>query len=191
MPTMKRLVLVIAVPLLLLVLAGCGSGGGQKAAKVGDSVAYVNQLCSSLGTYMKSTESQGRQLGAQLGSGTSPARTEQVLGGYVGAMIANSRRVISDLRAAGTPNVHNGDEVAAAVLATFQRIESFARTWRSQLSGLSGTNIAAAQAAAGRVLASMASLAPVGATMERSLRSPELQRAMAQSPACRTAFRAA
>jgi hypothetical protein len=160
-------------------LAGCGG-----ASKVSPS-AYVDHVCTSVTTWLHAVQSSSAEFGRKLGPGSTPAAAKQAVEGVMGSSVADSEHVVRELRAAGIPDVPEGDKIATAVIASFQEATSALRGVQAQVRGLPTGESHAFLAAAKQIGASVRnSLASISSGLA-SLHSQELQRAAAGSEACR------
>jgi hypothetical protein len=170
--------------LALVAMAGCGGSGKASDTKTSAS-AYVGQVCTSVGTWLRSLETSSAQIGKQLTPGATPTRAKQALEALMESSVADSEHVVSGLRAAGSPEVPDGGRIAAAVVSSFEQATSVLRGVQAQVKGLPTqdphTFLAAAQQIGSSVKSSLSS---VGSGLS-SLRSPALQSAAARSSPCR------
>jgi hypothetical protein len=170
--------------LALTAVAGCGGSGNASDTKTSAS-AYVTQVCTSVGTWLRSLEISSAQIGKQLTPGTTPTRAKQALEGLMASSVADSEHVVSGLRSAGTPEVPQGGAIATAVVSSFQQATTVLQGLQTQVKGLPTENPHAFLAAAQQIGSTVkGSLSSIGGGLA-SLHSPELQHAANKSSACK------
>jgi hypothetical protein len=176
----------LAVVLLATFAAGgCGGSGGTSSSGKTTPEAYVDQVCTSVGQWLRAIEGGSAQIGRQLTPGSTPAHAKQTLETLMHSSVGDSETVVSGLQAAGTPNVRNGERIAAALVGSFQQATNALRRVEAQVKALPTNDPSAFLVAARRVGASVqGSLSSIGSGLS-SLRSSELQRAAAKSQACK------
>jgi hypothetical protein len=171
----------LAVALIAMTpLTGCGGGSTQVSAST-----YVDHVCNSVGASLHSVETSSAEFSRRLAPGSTPTSAKQALEGAIARSVADSEHVVSGLRAAGTPDVPEGEKIATAVVGSFQQATSALRGVQAQVKGLPTGEPRAFLAAAKQIGTSVrSSLASIGSGLA-SLHSEELQRAAAESGACR------
>jgi hypothetical protein len=176
----------LAVVLLVAAAAG-GCGGSSSKGSSGKTTpeAYVNQICSAVGQWLRSVENGSAQIAKQLTPGSTPEHAKQALETLMRNSVADSESVVAGLHAAGTPNVANGEQIAAALVGSFERATSALRGVEAQVKALPTNDPNAFLVAAKRVGGSVqSSLSSIGSGLS-SLRSSELQKAATKSAACK------
>jgi len=105
-------------------------------------------------------------------------------------VIVDSRRVVTTMEAVGAPDVANGQELAAGMVATFDQTRESDAAWRSELRAGTWTWPArsASPAKLERLRTSIGALVRVGHQFERLPVTQESRNAMANSPVCRQVF---
>jgi hypothetical protein len=161
-------------------LTSCGGSSKRTSAS-----AYVDEVCSSVGTWLHSVETRSAEFGRQLGPGSTPSKAKQALEGLISSSVADSEHVVDGLRGAGTPDVPEGEKIASAVVGSFQQAASALRGVQGQIKALPTSEPHAFLTAARQIGTSVRnSLSSIGDGVS-SLRSPKLQEAAANSEACR------
>jgi hypothetical protein len=176
----------LAVVLLAAVTAG-GCGGSSSKPSNGKSTpeAYVNQVCSAVSEWLRSVEAGSAQIGKQLTPGSTPAHAKQALEALMDSSVADSERVVAGLQAAGTPNVANGEQIAAGLVGSFKQATSALQRVQAEVRSLPTGDPQAFLVAAKQVGSSVqGSMSSIGSGLS-SLRSSELQKAAANSTACK------
>jgi hypothetical protein len=182
----KPAALLAAAGLLGAVLiGGCGGSSKKAGSSAGTSQVYVNQVCASVGEWLRSVEDSTARIGAELTPGSTPTHAKHALEALMDSAVADSERVVDGLRAAGTPKVANGEEIATALVGSFTQATTALQRVRAQVESLPTNDPRAFLTAAKRVAGSVqSSLATIGTGLA-TLRSAELQKAAGQSAACR------
>lgn len=173
----------LTVTLSAAMLSGCG-GSGSRSVQLG---TYVSQLCEAIGPFERDSQRFGQVLSKytlRLKSRESKREVANVLT----PVIADSRRVATTMQAVGTPDIHNGRALAAAMLQAFNEIVESDVAWRSELRAGVWTWPTASRTKRERVRTSMGALIQVGRQFDTLPHGPETQNAMARSPVCRYAF---
>jgi hypothetical protein len=164
-------------------MSSCGGSGKKSAGTVGAG-AYVAQVCSSLGTWLHDLDSRAEAFNAQMGAQTSRGQGTRNLESLVGQTITDTGGVIQALREAGVPDVEKGQAIAAAMIGAFKDAEGSLKQAQSRVRGLATSNAEEFEANAQQIARSVQG-APIALTAAMAaLRSPELQKAAAQSTVC-------
>jgi len=176
----------LAVVALVAVCAG-GCGGSSTKTTSGKTTAdaYVSQVCSSIGEWLRSVENSSAEIGGQLNPGSTPAHAKAALETLMRTSVEDSERVVAGLHAAGTPDVADGDQISTALVGSFEQATTALRRVEEQVKRLPTNDPSAFLAASRQVSSSVqSSLAPIGSGLS-SLRSSELQQAAARTQACK------
>jgi hypothetical protein len=176
----------LAVVLLVAAAAG-GCGGSSSKTSNGKTTpdAYVDQICSAVGDWLRAVEGSSAQIGKELKPGSTPAHAKQALETLMRNAVVDSERVVAGLQAAGKPNVQGGEQIAAGLVGSFQQATTALRHVEAQVKALPTEDPKAFLTAARQVGPSVqSSLASIGTGLS-SLRSSELQHAASKSLACK------
>jgi hypothetical protein len=172
-------------------LAGCGgsssktSTGGGSTAKVSPST-YTKSVCTAFSGFITSIKSRQSQLKVSAVPNTTPAQGKQLLATFVSGMTSDARKLATDIRAAGVPDVSNGQQISTALQAAFTRFEAALTTYQSQVNQLPTTSPAAFKSASSQLTVSLQqSLSGIGTGLS-GLKSPQLQQAASHTPACQS-----
>jgi hypothetical protein len=175
----------VVVLLVAVSAAGCGGSSGNKSNGKVTPEAYVNQVCASVGQWLRAVEGSSTQISRELTPGSTPAHAKQALESLMSSSVADSERVVSGLQAAGTPEVANGEQIAAGLVGSFDQATKALRNVETQVKALPTNDSRSFLTAAKQVDGSIqSSLSSIGTGLS-SLRSPELQKAAAKSQACK------
>jgi hypothetical protein len=174
-------VLLTAVP-----VCGCGSGSSGKSEGGKTSPeAYVNQVCSSVGQWLRSVETSSAQIGKELRPGSTPAHAKQALETLLASSVAASEHVVAGLQTAGTPEVGGGEQIASGLVGSFRQATSALQHVEAQVRALPTEDRNAFLGAAKQVGSSVEnSLSSIGTGLS-SLRNSELEKAAKMSQACK------
>jgi hypothetical protein len=170
---------------LAIAAGAAGCGGSSSSGKVSPS-AYVSSVCRAVGPLESDIRSREGQLAATLGSIKSASRGKAVLQGFLQAFASDTDGVLSKLRSAGTPNVPNGRKISEAMVSVFQRLDTAVKSASRQAGSLPTSSSSAFRAAAARLGTSVqTSVSGIGSSLA-DLKSPQLEKAAANSPACKS-----
>lgn len=159
--------------LAVAAIAGCGSSGSGVSAG-----RYMSSVCTAIGPWVSDVSVKTRQL--DLSSKASPQDRKAVTERFLDAVVADSQRAVSQIKAAGTPNINNGKAVAATIVSGFEQLSAAMLQARVQAAKLPTSSEAAFNAATQSLSNSVTgSVSQLG-----SLRNPELEKAAARQAAC-------
>lgn len=161
---------------IAIAVGGCGSSSGVSAA------SYVSSVCKAVGPFAKEVSSRAGALSSALSGSAfkSPAQGKALLTGFLGAIASESDRALAQIKAAGTPNVPNGKEIAGRLVSVFARLDRAIKTADHQAASLPTSSAAAFRAAAAILGSSVqSSVSGIGSGLS-NLRSPQLEKAAAK-----------
>ncbi|MHB8690175.1 MAG: hypothetical protein ACYDHH_02920 [Solirubrobacteraceae bacterium] len=168
----------IAIIACALTCASCGSG----SSGLGPS-AYMRSVCGAILPFKSDLVNRESAL-AQTQSGSSPAARKTTLVGFFDAAVADSGRTLSKLKTIGTPAVGNGDQVQAAVVKVFSRLNAAMATAASQANQLPTTSSTVFVSSARTLIANFETAVSGLGTGIGNLKSQELEKAALKIPAC-------
>jgi hypothetical protein len=167
-----------ALLIVLLLCAGCGSGGSSKVS----AGTYVKSVCSAISPLERDVAIRSSALNNS--TATSATEAKQTLEGFLNAIAQDSEHAVSQIRSAGTPDVSGGKSVAGAILRTFSQLRDamkVAVTKSQALPTNSATSFnSAAEALTTSVRGSLNSINASGLT------NPDLEKAASREPACKS-----
>ena len=176
--TSKRLFGFLTAALLTLALAGCGSSSSGISP-----AAYVKSVCGTAATWYRTIQSAGGTLTSALHSSGSTSQIKTSYVNFVTGLSQATRTAESRLRAAGTPSVKGGKQIANALVGAFTSASHGLSLAALAANKLPTTSRSAFDSAASQVqiqvqraLASMTSVAPQN--------NPQLHAAAAKDPTC-------
>jgi basic membrane lipoprotein Med (substrate-binding protein (PBP1-ABC) superfamily) len=160
-------------------LAGCGGGGSSSVSPA----TYVKSVCLALGPFEKDVQTRSAAL-QHLPAGAAQRKT--ALQGFFTAVVGDSDKAVSQLKAAGSPNVKNGSKIESAIVLVFTRFGTAAKQAAGKADALPTNSPTAFQTAATALNNSFStSMSGIGAGVS-GLKSPELDAAEKKEPACKS-----
>lgn len=174
-----------SLPLVALVaalLAGCGSGGSSSVTPS----AYVSSICSAVAPFERDVLTRSSAL--DLTTVKSPAQGKKALQQFLTAISSDTDAAVGKLRSAGSPKVANGSKISHAILTAFQSLSAAMHRAVGQANALPTASTQAfergAEALGNDVRTAMSG---IGSNLQSStLKSPDLQKAAASAPACKS-----
>jgi predicted lipid-binding transport protein (Tim44 family) len=161
-----------------LLLGACGGGGNTVSAQ-----QYVRTACTSLSAWITGIQQRSQDLQAK--NPSSAEEGKKLFTDFFDGIIADTGKLEDQLKAAGTPDVENGDKIASAVVAALDKVRSLLEQSRSRVESLPTDNpqdFAKAVQEAGQSVQNAFQQANIG----NDLQSPELSSAAAKEPACQS-----
>jgi hypothetical protein len=109
-----------------LALTACGSStpSPTPTAATVSPTAYVTATCSAVAQLSRDGVIEGRRLRAGANGVRTIAHDKSVAEAYVSALARDAGKTVTRIRAAGIPNVENGDATAAVFLSSYVRLET-------------------------------------------------------------------
>jgi hypothetical protein len=167
-----------ALLIVLLICAGCGSSAKPKVT----AGSYVKSVCSAISPLERDVVNRSSALNGS--TATNAAQAKKTLQGFLGAIEQDSDHAVSQIRAAGTPDISNGKTVSAAIVRTFTELRNAMRLAvtksRSLPTDSASSFNSAAQALTTSVKGSLNSIDASG------LSNPALEKAASKEPACQS-----
>jgi uncharacterized membrane protein len=140
-------------------------------------------MCTALGTWKNEIQKAGVQLQSS-GAGTAkPAVAKHDYQQFVSVLLGATQRATSALRAAGSPTVTRGKQIAGGLVAAFDRAGRQLSKANSQALAIPTTNASVFQLGAASVTAQIkTALQAIASVSPRQ--SAELRTAAGKEPAC-------
>jgi hypothetical protein len=161
------------------ILSACGSSGSSGVS----AAAYVKAVCNAVGPFEKDITSRSQSLNSSL---TSAAQGKKLFTDFLTASVNDADQLLTKIKAAGTPNVSNGNKISAAFITVFTRLRNGLAQAQSQAANLPTSSLDAFRTAAQTLAASVqSSMSNIGAGFS-GLKSPELEAAAKKEPACQS-----
>jgi hypothetical protein len=175
-----RRLLAVVVLAMTAVLAGCGSSGSSDVSPA----AYVKSICSAIGPFEKQVQTRSSEL--NLASITSAAQGKTALHDFLAAVAGDTDHAVTQLKAAGTPNVSNGKAISTGIVAAFTQVKAALTQAANKASTLPTNSPEAFKTAAAALGTSVqSSMGRIGSSLG-NLKSSTLETAAAKEPACKS-----
>jgi hypothetical protein len=170
---------VAAVAVAALLVAACGGSSGVSPA------AYVKSVCQALDNWRNTIQSAGVALQSSGAAGAAPSVAKEDYERFVGSLAAATRRVTSDLKAAGTPNVPHGEQISQRLTGAFDQATHGLARANEQAKSIQADSASHFQLGVSAVSAQIRSAL---GQIERASpgQSHELRTAAAKEPSCQT-----
>jgi hypothetical protein len=167
-----------ALLIVLLLCAGCGSGGSSKVS----AGSYVKSVCSAISPLERDVVNRSSALNNSTASNATDAK--KTLQGFLHAVEQDSQNAVSRIRAAGTPDISGGKTVAGAIVRTFSELRDAMKVAVTKSQALPTTSPSSFNSAAQALTTSVrGSLNSIDAS---GLSNPELEKAASKEPACKS-----
>ena len=178
---MRRLSAVILLTLAsTAVLAGCG---GSKSSGV-TAASYVKSICGAVGPFEKDVATRSTALSKL--SASNPTQGKKALQDFLSAIVSDTNKTVSDLKAAGTPKVANGKQIAATLVKAFTELHGALQQAESKANSLPTSSATAFKTAAQSLGTSVqSSMSSIGSSLN-GLKSPDLAKAAAKDSTCKS-----
>jgi hypothetical protein len=144
---------------------------------------YVKVTCTDVSAWVKSIQQGAGDL--QTANPNSAEEGKKLFTNFYEGVISDTAKLEDQLKAAGTPDVKNGDTIANAAVSAIDKIRSLLEGSRSRIENLPTNSPQAfshAVQAAGRSVQNSFQQVDLSST----LNSPELSAAAAKEPACQS-----
>ena len=170
----------MACALTALVVAGCGSSGSSKVTPA----AYVKSICSAIAPFERDVQTRSSAL--NFSSIKNASQGKSALHGFLTAIVSDTGDAVAKLKSAGTPNVSNGKAIANGIVGAFTQLKSALSQAAQKSESLPTSSPQAFKSGAQSLgLQVRSSMSNIGASLS-GLRSPELEKAAAKEPACKS-----
>jgi len=166
--------------LAALAIAGCGGSSSSSGVSAG---SYVKAVCNSVRGWAQDNPTKSSAL--DLSTITDTKQGKIAIEGFFNSAVTDTGNVVSQLQAAGTPNVSNGKQISTALVSSFSQIHAALDRGKTAAKSLP-TNSPTAFRNAGQQLANgvRQSLSGIGAGLS-GLKSSQLENAAKSEPACK------
>jgi hypothetical protein len=166
--------------LVVVLLASCGGG-----SKTVDPKTYVHSVCGAILDWVNAAKQNSSQLQQITPSGSTAADAKAALGKYIDNLIAETGAALDKLKAAGVPDVPNGDSVRTAFVDSFQSVQAAFTKARQTISTLPTSSRTAFQSATQKLGATLqTSLQGIGSSLNKIGQDPTLVKASNDDPSC-------
>ena len=173
--------------LISITVASCGGSSSNSGSSSGSSevssATYVQSVCQAIVPFKQTVQSRSSAL-RNLNGVKSPAQGKQLLQGFLTAVASDTDKAVTKLKAAGTPDVHNGKQVSQAIVSAFTAVKTALSKAASEAASLPTTSPQAFRSAAVQLGTSVqTSMNGIGNSLG-GLKSPDLESAANKEPAC-------
>jgi hypothetical protein len=175
--------LALALALASIALAGCGGGSGKGSSSGAPGSVpvstYLQSMCTAFDTWVTHVVDHTNSLSAQA-HGAAPSAGKQLLLTFMADVIGDTDTALAALRAAGAPNISDGERIASELTAEMSQARTALATarYRAQSLPTGDTNIYSAS-----LPVIQNALSSIGKGL-RPLQSTALVSAAAGVPAC-------
>lgn len=175
----RAAIALFAVLAMLVLCAGCG-GSSSSSSKV-DTATYVKTVCSAISPLEQDIISRTQALN---NSKQDAVQAKKALEGFLAAVAKDADRAVSQIKAAGTPNISNGKAVANDIVKAFTQLRDAMHAASAKASSLPTDSPTAYKTAAQALNTSLrTSLNNIDAG---GLSNPQIEQAAAKEPACKS-----
>lgn len=109
---MLRLPILILLAAVVAVVAGCGGGGDGGAEGGVPPDQWAQSVCGALAEWQSSLQQQSQDLTSTVLEAESPQAAKDQIGNFLTDVISETETMIGEVRAAGTPDVEQGGQIA-------------------------------------------------------------------------------
>jgi hypothetical protein len=170
----------LSVVAITIVLAGCGSSSSSGVS----AGSYVKAICSSIGPFEKDVQARAGALNLSAITNVSQGKTALV--GFLDAMVTDTDKAVTQLKAAGNPDVKNGKAIAAGVVSAFTKLKQALQTAANQAKSLPTSSPDAFKTAATTLGTTVrTTISTIGGSLN-GLKSSQLESAAAKDPTCKS-----
>ena len=175
---LRRSAAVLAVLGVLAGIGGCGSGSSSVSA-----AAYVRAVCNAVGPFENDVRARSNALNPS--AIKSPVEGKVALKSFLSAVATDTGTALQRLRSAGAPDVPGGGRIESAIVGAFAQLDRAMRTAAKSAATLPTTSTGAFQTAATTLGTTVRnSMNGIGTSLS-GLKSPALQKAALNEPACK------
>jgi hypothetical protein len=169
-----------AAAMAIAVLTGCGSSGSSSSGVT--PAVYVKSICTAVAPFEADVVKRSEEL--NVATLANAAQGKKAIQGFLSAVSNDTDQALSKLKAAGTPKISNGKQLADTVVSAFTQLKGAVAHALDQADALPTSSPDAFKKAATDLGSTVrTSMSGIGASLGR-LKSPELEKAAAKEPAC-------
>jgi uncharacterized phage infection (PIP) family protein YhgE len=163
-------------------LAACGGSSSSTVTPA----AYVHAVCQAVGPFESDVVKKSAAL--NLSNINSPAQGKTALQGFLTSVSNDTKQALNKLKAAGTPNVKNGKQIANAISGAFAQLDTTMTGAVKQAQALPVNNVTAFKAGAQKLGTTVrTSMSNIGTNLSSgTLKSPQLEQAAAKDGTCKS-----
>ncbi len=162
-----------------LALSACGGSSSTVSAQ-----AYVKSLCQAIGPFEKSFQATNAALNQNLTTIKSLTGAKAALQAFLDSTVSETNKVVSQLKAAGTPDVSNGKQISNGINGVFTQLQTALSQAQNSAKSVPTNSPQAFKASADNIEGQIrTSMSGVGSGLS-GLNSPQLDAAAKKEPAC-------
>jgi hypothetical protein len=175
-------------------LAGCG--GSSKSSSSGASssttsqsskvtaASYVKSICSAIAPFEKDVQAKSSAL--NLSTIKNASQGKAALQSFLSSVAADTDKAVTQLKAAGTPDVQNGPAISQGIVTAFTELKTALSSAAGQAGSLPTGNAQAFKTAAQALGTSVqGSMSKIGSSLG-NLKSADLEKAASSDPTCKS-----
>jgi hypothetical protein len=167
-----------ALLIVLLICAGCGSGGSSKVS----ASAYVKSVCSAISPLERDVITRTQALSGS--TAASAVEAKKTLEGFLAAVSKDADQAVSRISSAGIPDISGGKGVATEIVKAFTQLRDAMHAAATKAGSLPTNSATAYKTAAQALNANVrASLNNIDAS---GLSNPDIEQAAAKQPVCKS-----
>jgi hypothetical protein len=140
-------------------------------------------VCSATQGFKQGGQAAVAQYQRSVASAKTIADVKTQLQSYLGTMVSTADRFLSQIKAAGTPNVSNGKQFATTLLSAFQQVRTAFAQAQTQIGQVPTNSVTAFRSAATSVRATL-SQADARISSPGLTRNAQLRAASLKEPTC-------
>ena len=176
----RNAIAILSAAALAISLAACGGSGSSGVTPA----AYVKSVCQAIGPFEKTVQSRSQALNQS--KPQNAADGKKALQTFLNEVASDTDKAVSELKAAGVPNISNGKQVSAAIVSAFTELKSALTAAAAKAGTLPTNSPTAFQAGAQALGASVqTSIGGIGTSLG-NLKSADLEAAAKKEPACQS-----
>jgi hypothetical protein len=172
----------ITLVIALFVAVGCGGSGSSGSSSKVSPDKYVSAVCSAISPLERDVVTRSSALNNT--TATNAAQAKKTLQGFLTAVQQDSEHALTQIKAAGTPDISNGKTVSGTIVAAFTQLRDAMKVASGKATSLPTDSAAKFKTAAEALGTSVkGSLNNIDAS---GLSNPELEKAAAKQAACKS-----
>jgi hypothetical protein len=173
--------------LVLALLAGCGLDGGDGVDRTAAD-EWMHELCTAMSSWHSRIDAEAGELNEGLAADATPEEGRDAVAAFLDEAIAVTEALLGDVRAAGVPDVDDGEQLAAeyaAAIAEARDVFADARAGVESMPVDDPEGFAVeAQAIGAQIEEGAQGVQAAFSDIDRRYDAPELDRAFEREPAC-------
>jgi hypothetical protein len=160
-------------------LTACGGSKGVSAE------AYATSVCGALKTYLSGLQGFATSVTSAVTANATPENGKAQLQKFVGDLGKATDTLISDLKAAGTPDITNGAQFTSALVSAFEQTKAGVDKLKTEIDGLP-IDLQGFTAGTQKITTDMTTVFDSAGKSLEKLKAPELEKASSTNPNCQS-----